>query len=257
MPLPPKGTRDIILILKANQNCIFSSPEPKARVSYCRPFSSVIRFRPSSVMRRASCVNFLHFHLLLENAWLDFNQTWQESSLGVGDSKLFKQYVWPPWGPRGRAPKGQNHANFKHLLLQIQKENSQVMQCVDTLLDEEQKLFMAVPRVAPMGPCGPFVKSNCFIFFLKMQGWILTKHGRNHPQGLGIQSCSYGTCGSYGGPGGGPQRAKTMQISNIFFSRSRRRIVKLCSVLIPCQMKNKSCSWQFPGWPQWAPVGPL
>ena len=62
--------------------CIFSSPEPKARVSYCRPFSSVVR-RPSSV-------NFLHFHLLLENAWLDFNQTWQESSLGVGDSKLSK-----------------------------------------------------------------------------------------------------------------------------------------------------------------------
>ena len=60
---------------------LFSSPEPKARVSYCRP---------SCVVRRASSVNFLHFHLLLENAWLDFNQTWQESSLGVGDSKLFK-----------------------------------------------------------------------------------------------------------------------------------------------------------------------
>ena len=112
---------------------VFSSPEPKARVSYCRPFSSVVRRascvvrRASSVVRRASSVNFLHFHLLLENAWLDFNQTWQESSLGVGDSKLFKSYVWPPWGPRGRAPKGQNHANFKHLLLQIQKENGQVM----------------------------------------------------------------------------------------------------------------------------------
>ena len=39
-----------------------------------------------SFVRRA----FLHFHLLLENALLDFNQTWQESSLGVGDSKLFK-----------------------------------------------------------------------------------------------------------------------------------------------------------------------
>ena len=91
---------------------VISSPEPKAQVSYCRPFSSV---------------NFLHFHLLLENAWLDFNQTWQESSLGVGDSMLFKSYVWPPWGPRGRAPKGQNHANFKHLLLQIQKENGEVI----------------------------------------------------------------------------------------------------------------------------------
>ena len=33
--------------------CLFSSPETKAQVSHCRPFSSVVR-RPSSV-------NFLHF----------------------------------------------------------------------------------------------------------------------------------------------------------------------------------------------------
>ena len=32
-----------------------------------------------------------------------------------------------PMGAQGEGPKGQNHANFKHLLLQIQKENSQVM----------------------------------------------------------------------------------------------------------------------------------
>ena len=74
-----------------------------------------------------SSVNFLHFHLLLKNVWLDFNQTWQESSFGVGDSKLFKWCVWPVWGPRERASKGQNCANFKHLLLQIQKKNSQVI----------------------------------------------------------------------------------------------------------------------------------
>ena len=36
-------------------SCVFSSPEPKARVSYCRPFSSVVR-RPSCVVRRPSCV---------------------------------------------------------------------------------------------------------------------------------------------------------------------------------------------------------
>ena len=53
------------------------------------------------------------------NAWLDFNQTWQESSSGVGDSKVFIWYMWLQWGLRGRAPKGQNFANFK-LLLQIQ-----------------------------------------------------------------------------------------------------------------------------------------
>ena len=83
---------------------LFSSPEPKAQVSYCRPFSSVVR--------RASSVKFLHFHLLLENAWLDFNQTWQESSLGVGDSKLFKSYVWPHGG-QGEGPKGPKPCKFQ------------------------------------------------------------------------------------------------------------------------------------------------
>ena len=76
-----------------------------------------------------------------------------------------------------------------------------------------------------MGPCGggggggnrlgrrPYVKSSCFIYFLKMLGRILTKLGRNHPLGPGIQSRSYGTCGPHGGPGRGLPRAKTMRIS--------------------------------------------
>ena len=38
-----------------------------------------------------------------------------------------------------------------------------------------------------------------------MHGWILTKLGRNHPQGLGIQRCSYGTCGHHGSQGEGPK----------------------------------------------------
>ena len=44
---------------------------------------------------------------------------------------------------------------------------------------------MAVPRVAPVGGNrlgrGPYVKSYCFIYFLKMLGQILSKLGRNHP----------------------------------------------------------------------------
>ena len=68
-----------------------------AHLSRRLEWAIAVCFRPSCVVRRASCVvrrassvNFLHFHLLLENTWLDFNQTWQESSLVVGDSKLFK-----------------------------------------------------------------------------------------------------------------------------------------------------------------------
>ena len=134
---------------------------------------------------------------------------------GQGIQSCSTQLCVAPMGAQGEGPKGPKPCKFQTIFnLQIQKENSQVMQCVDTLLDEEQKLFMAVPRVAPMGPCGPFVKSNCFIFFLKMHGWILTKHGRNHPQGPGIQSCSYGTCGTYGGPKGRAPRAIPLQMSN-------------------------------------------
>ena len=62
---------------------IFSSPEPKAR------WAIAIAFRPSSVVRRASCVNFLHFHLLLQNRWADFNQTWWGSSFGGRDPNFF------------------------------------------------------------------------------------------------------------------------------------------------------------------------
>ena len=35
-------------------------------------------------------VNFLHFYLLLQNHWANFNQTWHKASLGEGDSSLFK-----------------------------------------------------------------------------------------------------------------------------------------------------------------------
>ena len=51
---------------------VFSSPEPKARVSYCHSAPSVVR--PSSV--RPSDVNFSHFWLLLQNRLIDFDETW-------------------------------------------------------------------------------------------------------------------------------------------------------------------------------------
>ena len=66
---------------------------------YCHPFSCVC------VVCRALSVNFLHFHLLLENAKSDFTETWQELSLGVGESKLFKWYMRALGeGPQGPKP---------------------------------------------------------------------------------------------------------------------------------------------------------
>ena len=57
----------------------FSSPEPKAQVSYCHSAPSVVRpsgvRRPSSV-RRPSVCKLSHFRLLLQNHLMDFDETW-------------------------------------------------------------------------------------------------------------------------------------------------------------------------------------
>ena len=59
------------LPVKFRYSRVFSSPEPKARVSYCHSAPSVIR---PSVVRPS--VNFSHFRLLLQNHWMDFDETW-------------------------------------------------------------------------------------------------------------------------------------------------------------------------------------
>ena len=51
---------------------LFSSPEPKARVSYCHSAPFVLR--PAGVNFK-----FSHFRLLLWNRWTEFNKTWQEA----------------------------------------------------------------------------------------------------------------------------------------------------------------------------------
>ena len=56
---------------------LFSSPEPKAQVSYCHSAPSVVHpsvVRPSSSVRKLS-----HFRLLLWNRWTEFKETWQEA----------------------------------------------------------------------------------------------------------------------------------------------------------------------------------
>ena len=68
-----------------------------AHLSRRLEWAIAVRFRPS-------CVNCLYFHLLLDNAWLDFNQTWQESSLGIGDSKLIQIVMYGPHGGPGGGP---------------------------------------------------------------------------------------------------------------------------------------------------------
>ena len=45
-------------------------------------------------------VNFLHLHLLLQNHWANFNQTWHKASFGEEDSSLFKGRA-PPFSKGG------------------------------------------------------------------------------------------------------------------------------------------------------------
>ena len=57
------------------QHAIFSSPEPKARVSYCHSASSV-RLSVVVVVRPCPSVNFSHFRLLLQNRWINLVEIW-------------------------------------------------------------------------------------------------------------------------------------------------------------------------------------
>ena len=62
----------------------FSSPELKAQVSFSDQNLSVV------VVAVVVVVNFSYFHLLLQNRWANFYQTWHKASLGKGDSSLFR-----------------------------------------------------------------------------------------------------------------------------------------------------------------------
>ena len=65
---------------------IFSSPEPKAQVSFSYHNWSVVRPR----CRRCK---FFTFSSFLQNHWGNFNQTWHKTSFGEGDSNFFKWRV--------------------------------------------------------------------------------------------------------------------------------------------------------------------
>ena len=72
---------------------IYNSPEPKTQVN--------ISDQDLSVVRRCfhfshwCCCKLSHFYLLLQNHWVNFNQTWHKAPLGEGDSSLFKWRALP------------------------------------------------------------------------------------------------------------------------------------------------------------------
>ena len=76
------------LNVKSTRSPVFSSPELKAQVSFSDHISSAVCLSVRLSVRLS--VNFSHFHLLLQNHWANFNQTWHKVSLGEGNSSLFK-----------------------------------------------------------------------------------------------------------------------------------------------------------------------
>ena len=73
---------------------VFSSPELKAQVSFSGPLAAVVCLSVRLSVRPS--VNFL-----LQKLWANFNQTWQKTSLGEGDSSLFKWRA-PPFSKASR-----------------------------------------------------------------------------------------------------------------------------------------------------------
>ena len=98
---------------------LFSSPEPKARVSYCHSAPSVVRpsVRPSSsvvVVRKLS-----HFRLLLQNRLMDFDETWYAwSTHGPLQVLLFFGQIRPGADPGRGKNRSRGVPFFKKLLLQ-------------------------------------------------------------------------------------------------------------------------------------------
>ena len=74
--------------------CLFISTPISflAHLSWKLKWAFLITCRPSSV---CPSVNFSHFHLLLQNHWANFNQTWHKASLGEGDSSLLSKGPHP------------------------------------------------------------------------------------------------------------------------------------------------------------------
>ena len=102
----------IFVFMDQYWHLIISSPEPKAQVSYCDRFSSVVR-RPSCVVRKRFTFSSS------PKCMVAFQPNFVGIILRGKRSKVVKMVHVALRGARGRAPKGKNYVNFKHLLLQI------------------------------------------------------------------------------------------------------------------------------------------
>ena len=88
-----------------------------ANLSHRFKWAFLIKICPLSVVVVVD-VNFSHFHLLLQNHWANFNQTWHKASLNEGDSYLFIRRAPPFYKGRQLKSRENTLARLKNLLLQ-------------------------------------------------------------------------------------------------------------------------------------------
>jgi hypothetical protein len=110
-----------------------------AHLSWKLKWAILIACCPSSIC--LSVRKLLHFRLLLQNHWANFNQTWHKSSLGEGILNCSNEGDCP-------SPRGDNHKRVKihwnlkkNLLLQNQQANFNKTWHKSSLGNGDSKLF--------------------------------------------------------------------------------------------------------------------
>ena len=164
---------------------VFSSPELKAQVSFSDHLSSVVC--PSVCLCK-----FSHFHLLLQNHWANFNQTWHKVSEGEGDSRLFK------WRPRP-SQRGDNweliKINWQLLKIFSSRTTGPILTKLGTKYPWVKGFQVCLnegPHPSPRGDNNEIAKihwQNSKIFYSRTTWTFSTKLVTMHPWVKGIQVC--------------------------------------------------------------------
>jgi hypothetical protein len=138
---------------------------------------------PASVC--LSICKLLHFWVLLQNHYTNFNQTWHKSSLGEGDSSVFK-------GRDGPSPRGDNSKRVKIHWKFLKIFSSRTSRPKSIKLDKNYPWVKGIQVCTNKGP-GPLERGDNhknvkmgwghLKIFSRTTGPILTRFGTNHPWG--------------------------------------------------------------------------
>ena len=182
-------------LVKEIQVCSVKHHAFLAHLSWKLKWAFLITCHPSSVCLSVCpsirlSVNFSHFHLLLQNHWANFNQTWHKASLGEGNSSLFKRRALP--FSKGRYLRNIKNTltKFKNLLLQNHWANFPHIVTMHPWVKGIQVCSNEGPRPFPRGDDYKLAKihwRNLKIVISRTTEPISTKLGTKHPWERGIK----------------------------------------------------------------------